>query len=145
MNKHKIPLEKIVLQDGGVHLVVNAKVNRKKIRLVLDTGASRTVMDKNRIDRWHDGSEVQEIEQKSAGLGTDSMESSITTIEHLKIEDFKVKSFPVILLDLSHVNSSYQQLGVKAVDGILGGELLELYHANIDYKKSIMTLKGKKK
>jgi predicted aspartyl protease len=144
MTKHKIPLEKIVLQDGGVHLVVNAKVNRKKIRLVLDTGASRTVMDKNRIERWHDGSEVQEMEQKSAGLGTDSMQSAITTIEHLKIEDFKVKSFPVILLDLSHVNSSYHQLGVKAVDGILGGELMELYHATIDYKKSIMTLKSKK-
>lgn len=145
MSKHKILLKKIVLKDGGVHLVLDAKVNRKKIRLVLDTGASRTVMDKNRIERWHNGSEVQAIEEKSAGLGTDSMESAITTIDHLKIEDFQLKSFPVILLDLSHVNSSYQQLGEKPVDGILGGDILDLYHANIDYKKSTLTLQSKKK
>jgi len=138
--KFKIDLEKLELHDGGVHLILFAKMNRKTVRLVLDTGASRTVMDSNRHERWQNGAHVQEIEHKSAGLGTDSMESSLTKIKNFKLGDLKLIDFEVVLLNLAHVNSSYGQIGIKPVDGILGGDILNKYLAQIDYKKSKLIL-----
>jgi len=141
--KHKIELEKLELNDGGVHLLISAKINNKKVRLVLDTGASRTVMDSNRHERWHNGADVQDLEHKSAGLGTDSMQSALTKVETIKFGDFKLKQFEVVLLDLMHVNSSYNQFGIKPVDGILGGDLLHNFDAIINYKKQTLTLNVK--
>jgi len=144
MKRHKIDLEKISLMDGGVHLIINARINRKKMRLVLDTGASRTVMDSNRHERWQNGAAVEELNEKSAGLGTDSMQSAITIAENFKLGDLKIKNLQVVLLDLRHVNSSYAQLDIAAVDGILGGDVLERYCATIDYKKNKLILSEKR-
>ncbi|OQA10334.1 MAG: hypothetical protein BWY67_01178 [Bacteroidetes bacterium ADurb.Bin397] len=48
----------------------------------------------------------------------------------------------MVLLDLSHVNQSYEILKLKPVDGVIGGDLLKRYEAIIDYSKKTLVLKG---
>ena len=48
------------------------------------------------------------------------------------------------MLDLSHVNQSYEQIGLKPIDGVLGSDVLLKYNAVIDYEKKILKLKFKK-
>ncbi|HVA98908.1 MAG TPA: clan AA aspartic protease, partial [Bacteroidia bacterium] len=59
--------------------------------------------------------------------------------------DLEIKKQPVLLLDLSHVNTSYESIGLKPIDGVLGSDLLLKYDAIIDYKKCELRLTNKTK
>ena len=43
--KSVIKLEPVEVEEQNLHLILNAQVNGKDVRLVLDTGASRTCFD----------------------------------------------------------------------------------------------------
>jgi hypothetical protein len=40
---------------------------------------------------------------------------------------------PAIVLDLSHVNKSYEMIGLKPIDGVIGSDLLMKLKARIDF------------
>ena len=44
-----IAIQMLSIEDDGLHLLVESEVNGKSCRLLIDTGASRTVFDQNRI------------------------------------------------------------------------------------------------
>ena len=50
--KTKIILKILRIDKGGYHIAVNAKINSKIALLIVDTGASRSVFDKERIKRF---------------------------------------------------------------------------------------------
>jgi hypothetical protein len=134
-----IPLRKINIEDDGNHIVVTALLNNKPANLLIDTGASRTIFDSNRIHLFED-SEIKLHDRLSTGLGTNSMESKTITLGQLNIGDISIHNSEVILLDLEHVNVSYQKLNIDPIDGVIGGDMLERYKAVIDYNKMTITL-----
>jgi len=139
----KIPLHVVSLEAEGFHLFVNVKLNNKTANLLLDTGASKTVFDVNRINNFKRKSKKQfEILDKlSTGLGTNSMESSFTKIKKFTISDELIlNDFTAILLDMGHVNESYKMLNIQPIDGVLGSDLLMQYKAVINYKTKILKL-----
>jgi len=128
-----IPLDLINIDADGFHLMMNAKIGRKKVRLLLDTGASKTVFDETRLKKilGPDSNEFALSEQLSTGLGTNKMESQISVLKSIKIGNAKLKNLEVVVLDLSHVNVSYELIGEKGIDG----DLLSQFEAVIYYKK----------
>ncbi len=140
-SKTVLQIEMITIEDDGLHLIVETEVNDLKCRLLIDTGASRTVFDRTRIFNYVTDVELEDQDKLSTGLGTDSMPTSSTTLKQFKIGDVKIKNFHAILLDLSHVNSSYEKMGYSPIDGVLGSDVMNKYQAVIDYKKRRLTLK----
>ncbi len=140
----KIQLQHISLEADGYHLFVNAELNGKPAILLVDTGASKTVFDINRISEFvkKRKKSFESFEQHSTGLGTNTMESHFTIIKEFCISELKLKNFTAILLDMTHVNQSYEMLGLHPIDGVLGSDLLMKYNAVIDYEKKIMKLKN---
>lgn len=136
-----IPLKFITIESDGVHLLVSVKINNKKAKMLVDTGASRTVFDITRIVRFTGKKKFGKNEQFSTGLGTNSMQSHNTVLKKLEIGKLKIKDFDAILLDLSHVNDSYEKIGHGTIDGVLGGEILVKHKAVIDYGKKQLKLK----
>jgi predicted aspartyl protease len=131
-----IPLDLIEIDEDGYHLMINIKIGRKKARLLVDTGASKTVFDETRLMKiLGDKGEFETSEHLSTGLGTNKMESQTSEIKSLKIGSLKIKDLQVVVLDLSHVNVSYQLIGEKGIDGVLGSDLLNKLEAVIYYKK----------
>lgn len=132
-----IPLELISIDADGFHLMMNAKIGRKKVRLLIDTGASKTVFDESRLKKilGPDNHDFESTDQLSTGLGTNKMESQLSVLKSIKIGNVKLKELEVVVLDLSHVNVSYQLIGVKGIDGVLGSDLLSRFEAVIYYKK----------
>ena len=121
-------------------MLIKAKINGKNAKLLIDTGASRTVFDQEKI-RWFVNDKFFEKHDKlSTGLGTNSMPTSTVTIKAFKLGELIVENFPAVLLDLQHVNTTYDQLGYNAIDGVLGNDLLTKYKAVINYKKLTLTL-----
>ncbi|MBI3500384.1 MAG: clan AA aspartic protease [Bacteroidetes bacterium] len=139
--KSIIPIRLIKLDDG-FHIFVSAKINRKKASLIIDTGASRSAFDKERIKKFVDKNKFEKHEKLASGIGTNSMKSQITMLDKFQIGKIKLKDYFAILLDFSHVVAAYKQMGVKPIDGVLGSDILKSYNAVIDYgkKKLILTI-----
>lgn len=139
-----IPFKVLNIDGEGFHLMIKIKINNKLSNLIIDTGASKTVFDKHRIKNFVSEKKFDTHDKLSSGLGTNSMESQLVTLKKIKIGEVEILNYHTILLDLSHVNQSYEQIGLKPVDGVLGSDVLLKYNAVIDYEKKILKLKFKK-
>lgn len=119
-------------------------VNKKVANVIIDTGASKTVFDKTRIEKYVTEKTFEKHDSLSSGLGTNTMQSEQVFIKKIKIGELEIKNYKTILLDLSHVNKSYEQIGLKPVDGVLGSDILLMYNAIIDYEKKVLKFKFSK-
>jgi predicted aspartyl protease len=140
-----IPFKLLKIDNDSYHLMIKAYINKKLVHLIIDTGASRTVFDKTKIEKYVGNERIEEEDKLSSGLGTNTMTSQTTIIKKLKIGELEITHYNAVLLDLSHVNESYEQVGLKQLDGVLGSDILVKYNAVIDYEKKVLKLKFKKK
>ncbi|MGZ4053689.1 MAG: retropepsin-like aspartic protease [Bacteroidia bacterium] len=139
-----IPLKILDIGGEGFHLMMKILINGKVANVIVDTGASKTVFDKTAIEKFVNHKSFEEHDQLSSGLGTNTMISQTTIIKKIKIGLAEIENYKTVLLDLSHVNNSYSQIGLKQVDGVLGSDILLEYKAVIDYDKKVLKLKFKK-
>lgn len=135
MSDIRIPLELINLHDDGFHLLVEVVVFGHSFKAVLDTGASKTVFDKEIIETYRTDSELIISDRLSTGLGTNTMESHSILLPVLKIGKFKLKNFEAAVLDLSTIKQAYSTLNLPPVIGVIGGDILYHFRAIINYKK----------
>ncbi len=143
MNYIEVPINIISIEGDGFHLVAEGLINGKSARFVVDTGASRTVFDKERILAYIDNPEFNEKEGLSAGIGGTDISSFIFKLEELSFGELSVKDYQAVAMDLSNVNNSYAMLNIPPVDGVLGGDLLYKHKAVISYKLKKMRLTPK--
>ena len=139
----KIPINLISLEAEGYHLFIKAELNGKPANLLIDTGASKTVFDINRISKFvrKGKKSFESFEKLSTGLGTNSMESHHTTVKKFCLGYLTIENFQVILLDMGHVNQSYEMMKLTPIDGVLGSDILMKYKAIIDFDKLLLKLK----
>lgn len=135
-----IPLTIFPIENDGYHVKLAVKINGKDANLILDTGASRSVFDEARMTAFVHEEHVEEQDRLSSGLGTNTMTSKKALIDKLQLGKMKIADYDATILDLMHVNQSYEKLGLEPIDGILGGDILNDYHAVIDYKKNELVL-----
>ena len=102
--------------------------------MLLDTGASRTILDLQFIHELGLTNLLKLTEEKATGLGTNSMQGHRMILPELKIGKLILKNIEVGILDLSIVNSSYNLIGLAPINGAIGGELLKKLNAVISYK-----------
>ncbi len=138
-----IPIDILLIEDDGSHLLIKSRINGKNARLLIDTGASRSVFDEERIRQFVNDKSFIQHDKLSTGLGTNSMQTSSVILKSLKLGDLLIENFDAVLLDLKHVNGTYGTLGHSAIDGVLGNDILVKYSAIINYKKLTLTLKIK--
>jgi predicted aspartyl protease len=136
-----IDLDILTIEDDGSHLICKAKINGKNARILIDTGASRSVFDQERILLYVNDNSFVQNEKLSTGLGTNSMPTSSITLKSFIIGDLKIDNLQAILLDLQHVNVTYGTLGHEAIDGVLGNDILLKHKGIIDYNKKTLKLR----
>jgi predicted aspartyl protease len=141
-----IPIQLTAIEEDGFHLMIEVEVNGIPARMLIDTGASRSVFDLERINRFFESvdPEMEENEQLSTGLGTREMQSQVLWLNELKIGELSIRKYPAVVIDMSHVNLSYSELGLEPIDGVLGSDILLKYGAVIDYKKMMMRINLRK-
>lgn len=142
--KTEILIKFLDIENDGLHLSIKAQINNKRAHMLIDTGASKTVFDKNRIHLFVKESKFDLNDQLSTGLGTSSMKSHVVILKKIKFGKVTISNYKTVLLDLTHVNQSYKKLGLKPIDGVLGSDILNDYKAVINYQKKTLTLSSKK-
>lgn len=129
-----IKLEKLSLSDGGIHLILSAFVDDKPIRMVLDTGASHSVLDFGWAEKNLPDNEIIAIEEPAYGIGS-SVEVHKAEVSSFKIGELNLKNRLFALIDFAAINTVYDREGLDEVQGILGGDILDEFGAVIDYGK----------
>lgn len=106
--KTSIPLELLDIEGEGFHLSFIIQIQNKEARVILDTGASRTVIDSNCLESYIDAPDLKEEDRQSTGVGSSELKSFSLHIPQLKIGDIELKDYHAAILDLQHVTSSYE-------------------------------------
>lgn len=143
MKKTILPVQLLFIEDDGYHLLIHALINNRKAWMLIDTGASKTVFDKERIKKFADEKDFELNEKLSTGLGTSTMQTHSIVLKKMQLGELVLKNFKTILLDLSHVNESYSKLNLPVIEGVLGSDLMVQYKAVIDYKTKEIKLRWK--
>jgi hypothetical protein len=141
MKKIVLKIKLLNIENDGYHLSIKAKINGKVANLLIDTGASRTVFDLNRMDKFINKKDLQKNDQLSTGLGTNSMVSHVSEIKKLDLNGLIIANYDGIFIDLSHVNKSYENIKLKPIDGVIGSDILFQFKAVVNYDKMELTLK----
>ncbi len=143
VSKIEIKLKILPIEEDGYHIFMPLRINGKKANFLVDTGASRSVVDRDRIHNFFGKGEVsmEKIEKLSTGLGTNTMESNTVVLHTFSFGRKVFKEYQAVALDLSHVNQSYDMLGLKPIDGVLGGDLLARLKAQINYEGKKLVIK----
>lgn len=140
-NTTRIPIRVLNIELDGSHIFVEATINNLSALLLIDTGASRTVLDIGRIRQYEKEKEFLTHKKLSTGLGTNSMITQGMVLSNFSIGKLSINDFDVVLLDLQHVNESYASMGLPPIDGVLGNDILVRHQAVIDLSKKSLQLK----
>ena len=147
-NLNDMKLKKFLKQQGyksvnlktlpSGHHLIKAKINGKKGNFILDTGASTTCIDQNKIKQFK--LKAKDTEHKATGAGTMEIDIQLAKKNKLAIGAWNIKKVPVVIMDLSHINTALAMFDVE-VDGIIGSDILHQGKGIIEYEKERLFLK----
>ena len=130
----KIKKKKILLEITiSKHIVCNLKINNKRARFLVDTGASNSCFDILKKEKYNIQSKGKEIELTSAAekkMGAICSENCKLFFNSQKIIDVRL-----MLIEMSTINNALKELKEEEIDGILGGDILNEIKAKINYEK----------
>ena len=139
--KIKIPLKVVELEDNNYHLVATSVFTDGSTGFwIVDTGASKTVFDKNLPDLYS-VHESEKDQVHTAGIGDKPIETIIAFLKPFSLGKLQLNYMRVALLDLSHINSLYSKATSMTICGLLGGDFFVRYKATVDYKNKILVLR----
>ncbi|TNE78634.1 MAG: clan AA aspartic protease [Bacteroidetes bacterium] len=138
---YKTPIIVEHIDGDGFHIFTEVKIGRKRYRALIDTGASKSVIDLQTAESIKKLEWVDNLATQAKGLGTEGMETKVARLPKLKIGELAIEDLYLGILDLSHITGMYHSLGIEPFSLILGGDILQEYDAVINYGKSSLTLK----
>ncbi len=134
-----VPIEIIELEENSYHILISTVVDGKYDGFfVVDTGASKTVVDINFLEEFQ-SVDKNMGEMSSGGLGGEIPDMQIAVIKSLAFGDFKIEDPHIALIDLDNINAMYQRHCSRCINGLLGSDILVKFKALIDYDKSLLS------
>ena len=124
----------------GNHIFIKGKIQGVSLDFLIDTGASKSVIDKKFAEDNFKPLKIKKTEHQTTGLGANIPNSEFVTLRRVKIGDHRISPVEFALLDLEMVNSAYTAAGLDPVEAIIGGDILKRYCFVIDYGKGIVHL-----
>lgn len=121
------------------HFEIKATINGVKGLFILDTGASSSCVGFEAIEVFK--LKAKDSDVKAAGAGATDMITQLSKKNKVKIGKWKKDKVPLILFNLTHVNTALTSFNAKPVDGIIGADILKKAKAIIDYDKKYLYLK----
>jgi hypothetical protein len=137
----RLPIRFLHLDPIGFHLFNRARLNSKACTMLIDTGASRSVIDKSWLSEKFPALSLDVSDHQSTGLGTNTMKVELVTFKSVQLGSRKISTYQFAVLDLHHVNTAYMNLGHKPVQAVIGSDLLLLLQAKIDYAQKQLAIR----
>ena len=141
----QIPLQRLQAseEEEGCHITVEARLNGRPINLLIDTGATGTILAKDRLhDFFAEADFAPHPERISVAASAEAMPSFLVQVAQFSIGGVAMNRNQLLALDLAQINAFMQTHNLPPVDGILGGDLLLEHRAVIDYRLMALRLEG---
>ena len=119
-----VAVEIVGLEDNSYHLIVPVEINGIQGDMIIDTGASVTVVDRQVFPE--DLPEEADVHLVKAAK--------------FKIGKRTIKEMPLAAIDLEYVNEMYDKHLNRKIIGLLGCDFCVRYQVAIDYRKKEFTM-----
>lgn len=131
-----IPVEIVSLEDNSYHLITPIEINGIKGDIIIDTGASVTVIDRKQLNE-------EEIEGAEIRMQSGSVSGQINDVKMFCARNFKIggvsfKNMQIAAINLDYVNEMYNQHLKRKIIGLLGSDFCVKHKVVIDYQKKIL-------
>ena len=104
------------------------------MRIVLDTGASHSCIDKQFVSQIFPNLMLEPNEGVNAGIGGMGFEVMVADLPDFRIGRYHQKILEnVAVIDFTHINAAYRMLHRKPLQMILGNDFCIKHNAIIDY------------
>ncbi|MEQ6169135.1 retropepsin-like aspartic protease [Ekhidna sp. MALMAid0563] len=120
-------------------IIVNAHINEKPAKFIVDTGASISLLDKSQYKRYEFKYSVS-TDERLTGFGGKSRLMKTSSVK-FKLDGFDLAAtYRFNASDLGDLNVALSDTNQRVL-GILGSDFLKNYHAIIDYEKQKIYVK----
>ena len=119
----------IPLRQWGAHYLVTVMINDNEVNLLIDTGASQTVLTQDAYNRMSQPLNPDEIRRQTFNTAGGKVEGAVLYPVEIKINDFVVNDTSIALLEF---NVPY--------DGLLGMNFLSQFEFEIDQQGHLLFL-----
>ncbi len=128
----------MTIDEKGSHWLVKCRLNGTEAWMVVDTGASQTVVDQALADEWE-----QTIHSEGLIVGFDSRKHEVKTavIGSIIIDRHQFTKLYVTLADLSNLIELYGELAKVKIIGLLGCDFLMKHASSININNRRIYLK----
>ena len=125
---------------GGYNLLARVIINGKPALLLVDTGAAKTVLDTDHMQKFVEQTELKRNARKNLTPGLSSVYSYVANIETLEIGSVIIKDYKATAVDLGHINRAFRGMGNPQIDGLLGCDLLRHCRATLKFEERVLEL-----
>lgn len=131
---YQLDLHIEMLEEGNYHTMVTGTLDSLQLRIVLDTGASHSCIDKEIAQTFFPELSIVAAEGVNAGIGGSDFEVQVADFPNFNLGAFHLPMLTgLAIVDMSHINLAYRQLKRKPVQMILGNDFLIEHKAVIHY------------
>ena len=129
-----LQLELVELEEQNYHILLEGRLADGTTGWwVVDTGASRTVLDKNLSNCYQLIRTSGPENYQSAGITEGLINTELGVTPELQFGELIIRNLSVALLNLDHVNEIYSKYANRRIAGLLGSDVLYAHRAVIDY------------
>jgi hypothetical protein len=137
--KISMPFTIIELEASSFHPIVEGEIDGKLITLILDTGASRTVISKELAFDYPIIS-IENEEPFAAGINAETIAVDQVNIPLINIGGVNFNNTIVFSANLDAISNLYEKMAGLKIDGLLGCDFLLKYEATVDFSQKIISL-----
>jgi hypothetical protein len=141
----EIPLQIIELENENFHILIEGNFqDGTASNWIIDTGASKTVLDSNLTQCYESIEANPDEDYQSAGINQGMLDTTVGMIPQLQFGELMMTNQKVALINLNHVNEIYEKFASYKISGLLGGDILMQYKCIIDYKRKVIRFHNKR-
>lgn len=125
------PTRGIPLQRRGDHFIVATQIKERNVPLMIDTGATTTVLTESAFKRLYSAQRPEFIGQYAVNTAGGRVTAPVFRIPRMAINEFEVSNVAIVVLPME----SFRQ-----ADGLLGMNFLREFDFRIDQRASQLYL-----
>ena len=126
--------------EESFHLIIKASIKGEPVNLILDTGASKTVLDQEKyqgiLKPFNNSDPIF-----SSGI-SENIEVQFVWLEGLNFNGIEIAPFVSGLTKLDHINQIYGMYNLPYIDGLIGNDILIKYQALINYSRNMLIIES---
>lgn len=136
-----VPLVVVELEQDSYHLLVRAKINGNEAYLIVDTGASSSVID---CELAQQANACQLGETVAYSFTSDNVNVKVINIPNMELDGgAHFNNVMFAIADLSKLRELYAQVSGYSIAGLLGSNFLLTRCSSINLKKKTLSVNNR--